>query len=216
IRLATEAGDWWTVAAAAGGMAAGMTAIDPAAAATLLKLADDAARKISNPYAIAMSSWSQGRLLGSAGRIDEARPWLEEAVARFAELGDERFALATRSELAHGLRRAGRLDDAMAVYTETIGGWLRLGNRGAIANQLENVALVAIERGDAARAAQLLGAAEAMREAAASPMTVNEEGEYTARVDRLRDSAQVADIEAAWRAGRAMTPADAAALAAAT
>jgi tetratricopeptide (TPR) repeat protein len=216
IRLATEADDWWTVATAAGGMAAGMTAIDPGGAATLLGVAVDAARKIGNPYATAMSSWSQGRLLGTTGRIDEARPWLEEAIARFAELGDERFALATRSELAHGLRRAGRLDEAMAVYAETIGGWRRLGNRGAIANQLENVAFLAIERGDPARAARLLGAAEALREASASPMTVNEDGEYVARVARLRESAPVASIDAAWRAGRVMTPTDAVALAMAT
>jgi hypothetical protein len=101
----------------------------------------------------------------------------------------------------------------MAVYAETIRGWRRLGNRGAIANQLENVAFVAIERGDAARAARLLGAAEALREASASPMTVNEEGEYAARVSRLRESAPVADVDGAWREGRIMTPTDAAFLA---
>jgi hypothetical protein len=52
------------------------------------------------------------------------------------------------------------------LYRETIGGWVHLGNRGAVANQLENVAYVAIERGRLERAARLLGAAEMIREVA--------------------------------------------------
>ena len=62
------------------------------------------------------------------------------AIQRFTELGDERMALASRSDLAHALRRGGRLDDALAMYRETIGGWVHLGHKGAVANQLENVA----------------------------------------------------------------------------
>jgi len=216
LQLATEAGDWWTVATAAGGMASGLRTVDPVAAEALLGVAVDAARRINNPYAIAISSWSQGQLLSGSGRVDKAQRWFDEAIARFAELGDERFALATRSELAHAYRRDGRLEEAMAAYAETIPGWIRLGNRGAIANQLENVAFLAIEQGHVNRAARLLGAAEALREAAASPMTLNEEPEYRDWVARLRASAPDAEVDAGWRVGRAMTPADAAGLATAT
>ena len=63
------------------------------------------------------------------------------------ELGDDRFVLAARSDMAHALRRGGRLDEAIALYRETIGGWVHLGHRGAVANQLENIAYVAVERG---------------------------------------------------------------------
>ncbi|HYN70021.1 MAG TPA: AAA family ATPase, partial [Candidatus Eisenbacteria bacterium] len=213
LRLATEAGDWWTVATAGGGMASGLRMIDPVAAEALLGVAIDAARRISNPYAIAMSAWSQGQLLSGSGRTDEAERWFDEAIGRFAELGDERFALATRSELAHAMRRGGRLEEAVAAYRETIPAWIRVGNRGAIANQLENVAFLAIEQGHGTRAARLLGAAESLREAASSPMTINEEPEYREWVARLRASAPGAEIDAAWRVGRAISPADAAALA---
>ena len=75
----------------------------------------------------------------------------------FTELGDTRFALASRSDLAHALRRGGRLDEAMAMYRETIGGWVHLGQKGAIANQLENIAYVEVERGSSDRATSPAG-----------------------------------------------------------
>jgi hypothetical protein len=57
-----------------------------------------------------------------------------------------------RSELGHALRRDGRLDEAEAVYRQSIHGWQRTGNRGAVANQVESFALVALARGDGVRA----------------------------------------------------------------
>ena len=213
VQLATEAGDWWVVAVAAGGFAGGLASIDVASAESLLVLANDAARKSGNPYAIAMTSMGYGRLLGYSGRVEEARPRLEEAIARFAEVGDERLVLACRSELTHALRRGARLDEAMALYRETIGGWVRLGNRGAVANQLENIAFIAIEQGDGVRTARLLGAAEALRELAESPMAATEEPEYQEWVGRLRAITDAAVVDAAWSAGRLMSMADAVAFA---
>ena len=105
------------------------------------------------------------------------------ASARFAEIGDIRLGLAARSDLAHAYRRGGRLDEAEALYRETISGWVHLGHRGAVANQLENIAYLAIERDRPERAARLLGAAEAMREAADAAMAFDEAPEL-ARVHR--------------------------------
>ncbi len=64
--------------------------------------------------------------------------------------------------------------------------WVRTGSRGAIANQLESFAMVAIERGDPDRAGRLFGAAEALREAARAAMLPFERVEYDAVVERLR------------------------------
>ena len=88
--------------------------------------------------------------------------------------------------MAHALRRGGRLDEALALYRETIGGWVHLGHKGAVANQLENIAYLATDRGRTELAVRLLGAADAIREAADARMAFDEEPEYLASVERLR------------------------------
>ena len=124
---------------------------------------------------------AQGRTLGRHGKTDDAVAAFGVAIERFMELGDERFVLACRSDLAHALRRGGRLDEALALYHETIGGWVHLGHKGAIANQLENIAYIDIEQGDSDRAVRLLGAADAIREAAEARMAFDEEPEHRER-----------------------------------
>ena len=129
------------------------------------------------------------------------------------ELGDERFVLAARSDMAHALRRGGRLDEALALYRETIGGWVHLGHKGAVANQLENIAYVAVEHGEPDRAARLLGAADAIREASGAQMAFDEEPEHAAYLERLRTAMAPVAFEAAWTAGRALSQSEAVALA---
>ena len=209
IRLMAEAEDWWTLAMAAGGVASSLVMFDVERAERLLAVAANAAERTGNAYVIAITAMAYGRVLGHVGRVEESEARYGEAIARFPEFGDVRFALVSRSDLGHVLRRAGRLDDAVAIYRETIGAWVQLGNRGAVANQLESIAFVAIARGDSVRAARLLGAAESLREAAGSPMAVNEEPEYRWQVERLRAAAPPGDVDAAWAAGRAMPVTDA-------
>jgi hypothetical protein len=157
----------------------------------------------------------QGNLLARSGRLAEARSRLQEAIDRFSELGDFVLAEACRSEIAHVLRRAGDLDEAMAMYRVSIHGWVRTGNRGAVAHQLENIAFVRIALGSLAEAAQLLGAAAALRATARSPMIQAEQVEHDEWLERLRASARATDIdvERALAAGRGLTIAEAVALA---
>ena len=95
------------------------------------------------------------------------------------------------------------------MYRETIGGWIHLGHRGAVANQLENIAFVAVERGHADRAARLLGAAAAIRETPGAQMAFDEVPELERFIDRLRAAIPARDVDAAWAVGRAMTMAEA-------
>ena len=99
------------------------------------------------------------------------------------------------------------------LYRETIGGWVHLGHKGAVANQLENIAYVDTERGQTELAVRLLGAAEALRETADARMAFDEEPEYIAAVERLRAAMMPAAFEGAWAAGRSLSQADAVALA---
>ena len=212
IRLAIEVGDQYTIAFTAGGVAGNLGLHDPAAAGYLTGIGLEAARRSGNPQAIALVSMGQGRQLARAERFDEARALMQAAIDRFAEVGDERLRDASRSELAHITRRSGDLDGAMAAYRISIHDWVRSGNRGAVAHQLENVAFVLIARGSNRDAARLLGAAAALREAARSPMIRVEQIEHDEWLERLR-AADPAEVDAGIAAGRTLAMAEAVELA---
>jgi hypothetical protein len=124
---------------------------------------------------------------------------------RFEEVGDTRFALSSRSERAHSLRRTGALEEAETEYRQTIRGWQRTGNRGAVANQIESLGFTAVAKGEGPRAARLFGAAEALREQAGDSMTARERVEYDADVARLRGLLDPGGFGDAWAEGRRMT-----------
>ena len=211
--VAESAGRWDFVAMAEAGLAFPEVRRRPAAAEQRFDRAIEAARRSGNPYTIANLTQMRGRIAAYAGRLPEVRRWFTESIEIFISLGDLRFANVARSELAHALRHTGLLDEAEAEYRVTIQVWLDGGNRGAIANQLESFGFVRLARGDADRAARLLGAAEAIRDAASAPMMSHEREEYDGRVEELRTSLGEAALTTAWADGRAMTVNDAVALA---
>ena len=200
--LLEQIGDWWQIAVMEAGMALGERSWDPVLSDARLERATEAARRSENPTAIAFTAKARGRVAGDRGSLAEARPLLLEAIERYREIGAWREVIAARSDLAHAMRRAGSIDEAEAEYRATIEDWRRLGNRGAVANQLEAFAFVALAKRNGDRAARLFGAAEALREDAAAPMMGMERPEYDAEVDRLRDQLDERAIRSAWAEGR--------------
>jgi predicted ATPase/class 3 adenylate cyclase len=213
-QLAESRRDWWTLAMIQTSVAySDVTDGDLAAADARLFKATEAAGRSGNPFVIAFVAGSRGELSGITGRLAQAREWLGRAIAAWEEMGDRRFVLVARSDLAHALRRGGEIEEAEALYRETLHGWEHAGNRGAIANQLECFAFVAIAKGDPARAARLFGAADAIREVAESAMVAHERAEYDAAVSQLRETLDEAAFDSAWAEGRRLTTDEAVALA---
>ncbi len=170
-----------------------------------LELATDAAHRSGNPFAIGLTAFGRARANGGAGDIEEARRWFAQAIASFEKIGDRRFALIARSELAHALRRAGAVGEAEVLYSETLHGWRHVGNRGAIANQLESLALVAIGRHDPVPSARLLGAAQSLRQASGDPMMPHELAEYEEGLKLLAAQLDPASLDRAMDEGRQMS-----------
>ena len=112
-----------------------------------LEQATESARRSGNPAAIAGILQMRGRVAARAGRDADAQRWFREARLQFDAIGDQRFRLSAQSEIAHSLRRTGAIDEADAEYRQTIVGWQRTGNRGAVANQLESLAFTRIGQG---------------------------------------------------------------------
>jgi len=162
------------------------------------------ARASGNPWALAMALTNVGRVKMAYGNPAEALPYFEEAAALFQKIRDPSMYNSSRSEMGHLFRKQGRYAEAAAVYRETIYTFQDLGQRAAVAHELECFAYMAAAQGQNERAARLLGAAEALRELTKSDMTAMERRDYEPAVSGLRAHMDRAALAKAWAEGRAM------------
>lgn len=139
------------------------------------------------------------------GNYDSARKSFEEGLELYKRLRSKHFVLVMRSELGHVERQSGNLVQAKSIYQETIKGWQDLGNRAAVAHELECFGFLAIHDEEPQRAAKLFGSAEALRERNQSPMADYERLEYNPVVAQLRSMLAEAEFNALWAEGRSMT-----------
>ncbi len=151
-----------------------------------------------------MVIFSSSMIAAHVGDTQEARGRLEECAVLFRQLRDRNMVNATRSELGHLERRRGNYAEAATLYHESIAGWLELGNRTALAHDLESLAIIAAAQGRPHRAATLFGAADALRQATQSSMTGMERAEYTQALTHARTQVDESEWSAAWAEGRAM------------
>ncbi len=133
-----------------------------------------------------------------------AKKIFEDGLAIFKGIRNLNFQLVLKSELGHIERRTGNLPQARLIYQETIKGWQELGNRSAIAHQLECFGLLAIAEEEPQRATKLFSAAQALRERINSPMTDFERVEYDESVAQLRAMLAETEFNALWAESRAM------------
>jgi len=139
------------------------------------------------------------------GEPDKARNFGVEGVELFRQVGDRMMATVIYSDLGHIELAAGRLDEAVNIYRQTLPVWREFDQRGAIAHQLESFAFLAERQGHYERSARLFGAAEALRSANAFLMMWHERRVYDREVARLREQMPVDALEKAWAAGCSLT-----------
>jgi len=134
-----------------------------------------------------------------------ARALLEESVVLFKELEDRLGTAQALSALGRVIARQGDQAAARALYLESLahGG---MSDRLAIAPSLEGLAGVAAAQGELAWAAQLWGAAQALREALGAPLPPVERADYERVVAAAREQLEERSFTAAWAQGRRMTP----------
>ncbi len=162
-------------------------------------------REMPRSFQVSMFHLGMGMDERMRGNYDTARKIFEEGLESFLRLHSKNFVMVMKSELGHVERQSGNLTQAQLIYKETIKGWQDLGNRSAVAHELECFAFLAIHDEEPERAAKLFGAAEALREKIQSPMTDYERVEYDQSVARLRAILAEAEFNALWTEGRAMT-----------
>jgi tetratricopeptide (TPR) repeat protein len=164
----------------------------------------EAMRAAPGSYELGILRLFLGMEESAHGNYAEAKKIFEEAIEQYKDFASLNFILVFRSEIGHVERHTGNLGAARAIYQGTIRDWQVLGNRAAVANQLECFGFLAITDKETRRAANLFGAAEALREKCQSPMADYEQVEYDRWVAQVREALEVAKFEAAWAEGRGM------------
>ena len=97
------------------------------------------------------------------GNYEIAEQAYRKAIENFSAINDQRFSLVSQSDLAHFLRRMGKIEEAIPIYQETLLKWQEQANLPALAHQLECFAYIAISKGKHEHAASLLGKARDIR-----------------------------------------------------
>ncbi len=176
--------------------------LDAARAATLISVRH--AQATGYQWAIQMANTALGRTLAFENESEEARRYFMAAQAGFQMMGDRFFANVARSEQAHLERRCGDLITALMLYRQCLPIWREIGQKQAVVHEIECIAFIARAHGQCEKAARLLGAAQAQREAINSSMNPYEQVEYAAEVKSLHSALPADILEAAWAAGRLM------------
>jgi hypothetical protein len=101
----------------------------------------------------------------------------------------------------------------LQYYRETINAFRDVGQKGAVAHQLECFGFIALAQNRKERALQLFASANALRKQRGTPMTPDEQAYFEERLRILREKLDEMQFDTAWAKGHAMTMEQAIALA---
>jgi predicted ATPase/class 3 adenylate cyclase/Tfp pilus assembly protein PilF len=154
-----------------------------------------------------------GMLAQYAGDYAVARTLHEESLETSRELGDKQGIATALSYLAGVAERQGEYAAARSLHQEGLSLQRELGYKRGIVFTLRLLGHLAHHEGASERAARLMGAAEALREALGIIVVPNDRAEYDRIVESARARLGEATFASAWAEGRAMSPEQAIALA---
>jgi tetratricopeptide (TPR) repeat protein len=125
-------------------------------------------------------------------RYAEAREWFEKSILLNREVGDPWMVAICHNNLGNATRGLGDYATARSHYAESLRAYRAYDDRWALAFLLEDIAILAALCRDAPTALELLGAAEALREAIGAPRAPSLEQE----IDRQLAAAGIAPADA--------------------
>jgi len=134
-----------------------------------------------------------------------ARPLLEERLAMCRELGASDHLIHALGALGHFVRDEEDYGRARSLYAESLVLRRKLGHWLALAQSLEDFAVLAGRERQAERATTLLGAAEAYCETLGARTPVANAADYERTLAEGRAALGDTAFAAAWAEGRAMS-----------
>ncbi len=206
LTIRRELGDRAGVAACLGGL--GMVARrdgDYSAARPLYEESLAISRELGNKTGIAGSLHELGWAAWDDGDYSAARAHFGESLAIRRELGNQHVLALSLGALAMVSTAQGHYAAARALYGESLAMWRALGQERDAAQCLARLAELCGTEDDAGRAARLLGAAEALREAIDPRLSPGERKGHDRSVAAVREALGDEAFEAAWAEGQDMT-----------
>jgi predicted ATPase len=162
--------------------------------------------QLDDDWGLSWGNSGLGRIALQQRQYDRSTKLLEQAQTLYFKMGNKRG----RAEV---LITQGRLALAQKEYilanellVEALQLWQEMNNKHSIAGCMEVLAELAIETNDLKRAIQLLGAAQALRDQAGTPLPLIERPRYQANFDYLRTHPQYsAAFDDLWNTTQALS-----------
>ena len=154
------------------------------------------------------------------GEYQQAKALIDKGLALRKEAGSKSGIAWSLQNLGYLAQHQGEHRQAAALFEESLGLFLELGNKVGVAECLEGLASVSVAHlgpetraggehaagcGAADRPLRLLGAAEALREVADTPLPPYRRADYDRDLAAARAQLDEAACGAAWAEGRAMS-----------
>lgn len=193
----------WRNAATVAGIVA-LAQDDVAEALRNLDRALRLARDLDEPWLLATSLLNLGIAHIATGATAEARTLIGESLRRYAELGDERFRARSLGYLGLAALAEGDPHRGESLFAQSLAVFGSLGEPKGIAEGLTGLGMTAAARGQHARAGQLAGAAERLRESFAGRALPVERRLAETAFARAREGLGGDPWLDAWTTGRAL------------
>lgn len=139
------------------------------------------------------------------GELEPARPLLEQASEWFRERNDHNYLAWGLEVLGNVARLQGALDQAEALYYESIRIKTELGDRFGLPFSLSALAQLAVERKEPERAARLWGAADKFKREVVYVMAPTQVLLYESHMPNARAMLGEAAFQVEWALGQTLT-----------
>lgn len=170
-------------------------------------------REMGDRAGIAMSLSCLADLAQRAGNHGASRALYEEVLATYRELGDRRVVAETLWNLADVAGAEGEVTKARALFAEGFAECQAVGAKATVLAGLGHLAVFESQRGRPAVAARLCGLVQAANERLGAPVRFYGAVSWESCLAATRDALGEEAFQAAWDAGRALTPEEAVAYA---
>jgi predicted ATPase/class 3 adenylate cyclase len=186
---------------------------DPTERRRLLLECEELARELDDPWSLGYVQMLLGQSAVEAGQYEEARVRLNEQLALFERIGDEREIARSLMDLGFLAVLEDRDEDSRRLFGQSVRGLLEFGATNWVSVCFEGLAAVALSEGDAEAATRLLAAAATIREESQDEYVEDYQRPILERTEAASRERLGPRFEAEWEAGKALTLEEAAALA---
>jgi predicted ATPase/DNA-binding CsgD family transcriptional regulator len=165
-------------------------------------------RELGDEWGVSSVLMYLGMVPFNRGDYEEATRYFEEALAISREIGNRQSGYVSLHNLAQTAEARGDHDGAVRLYLEGMRLALEVSDEAHAAYCLEELARLVGVRSEPERSVRLLGASEALLEAAGAPLYAyaSDRVRHERWVEELRSRLSETAFGAAWAEGRTMTP----------